>query len=98
MCYHAATGTAQHSATHHDDDFSDSSVFPADRSSWIGSGWGGAELLIPRLDKDVAECHRGHLFLAQSRNNYRDHGGSLAKITQVVEPAGEVVAVEHAEV
>jgi hypothetical protein len=45
-CYHAATGTAQPSATHHDDHFSNSSVFPADSSSWVGSDWGECELLI----------------------------------------------------
>ena len=45
-CYHVANGTSQPSTTHHDDDLSESSVFPADSSSWVGSEWGSSELLI----------------------------------------------------
>jgi hypothetical protein len=44
--YPAATGTGEPSATPHDDDFSDSSVFPANSSSWVDSDWGGSELLF----------------------------------------------------
>jgi hypothetical protein len=46
VCYHAATGTAQTSATHHDDDFSESPVFCWVRSCWVGSVLGWSELLI----------------------------------------------------
>jgi hypothetical protein len=46
FCYDFATGTAQTIPLHHDDGFSESSLFSWLRSCWVGSGWRWAELFI----------------------------------------------------